>query len=278
MTCANSVRRTLVAAVAVATIATSTLAHAEARAEEQAQVRSSRAMGTRVTVTIWGADDKLVEAGSAAVFAEFERVDRLMTSWLDSSDVSKINRAAGRRAVTVGEEVFTVIARALEVSKRSQGAFDITVGAFRGLWKFDQDIDGTIPTRAAVKQRLALVGYRNLTIDRRKKSVKLQRQGMRITLGGIAKGYAVDRAVAILRGLGVDNFILQAGGDLFVSGRRGKRAWRVGIRDPGARATPSSPSPRSKTRPSRPPATTSAPCSKTGSATTTSSTPRPAIP
>ncbi len=236
MIAGNSVRRAVALAIAVAAVATGALAHAEARAEKQAQVRSSRAMGTRVTVTMWGVDGKLVEAGSAAVFAEFARVDRLMTSWLDSSDVSKINSAAGRRAIPVGEEVFAVIARALDVSRRSQGAFDITVGAFRGLWKFDQDIDGTIPTPAAVKQRLALVGYRGVILDRRKKTVKLRRQGMRITLGGIAKGYAVDRAVAILRGLGINDFILQAGGDLFVAGRRGKRAWRVGIRDPrGAR-------------------------------------------
>jgi thiamine biosynthesis lipoprotein len=125
-----------------------------------------------------------------------------------------------------------VIGKAQEAARASGGAFDITVGAFRGLWKFDEDRDGTIPGPAAVKARLPLVGYRGVIVNQRKKTVKLRKKGMRIVLGGIAKGYAVDRAVALLRDRGFQDFILQAGGDLFVSGQRGDRSWRVGIRDP----------------------------------------------
>ena len=212
-------------------------AHAEQAASGPTlAVRSAQVMGTRVTVTFWGVADDEVDASAKLVFTEFDRVDRLMSSWIDSSDVSRINAAAGHKPVEVGDEVLGVILRSLEVSKQSGGAFDITVGAFRGLWKFDQDIDGTIPDRASVEKRLPLVNYKDVLVDRKKKTVELRRKGMRITLGGIAKGYAVDCAIAILRRRDHHDFILQAGGDLYVSGRRGDRAWRVGIRDPrGAR-------------------------------------------
>ncbi|WP_428264359.1 FAD:protein FMN transferase [Haliangium sp.] len=194
--------------------------------------RSAQAMGTRITVTLWTDDEAAAARGAEAVFAEFKRVDRLMTSWLDDSDVSRINAAAGAVPVKVDPEVLAVIERAQEFSRVSGGAFDITVGAFRGLWKFDQDKDGTIPDPAAVEARRPLVRWRDVQINHRRGTVKLRRPGMRITLGGIAKGYAVDRAVAILRERGFVDFLIQAGGDLYVAGRKGDRRWRVGIRDP----------------------------------------------
>ncbi len=234
-------RRVLLASATVllSTIGGAAAVRAEAGPSAPADrlfVRSEDAMGTRVTLTVWGHDEATVDLAAKEVFAEFKRVDLLMTSWLDDSDVSKINAAAGGKPVHVGDEVLGVIQKALEVARASKGAFDITVGAFRGLWKFDQDIDGTIPDPADVRARLPLVGYRNVLVDAKKSTVKLRRKGMRITLGGIAKGYAVDRSVKILHQRGLRNFIIQAGGDLYASGRRGDRSWRVGIRDPrGAR-------------------------------------------
>lgn len=202
-------------------------------------VRSDEVMGTRVTVSLWTDDEVRAARATAAVFEELRRIDRLMTSWLEDSDVSGINAAAGVRAVRVDPEVLKVIRKAQEVARASDGAFDITVGAFRGLWKFDQDKDGTIPDPAAVDARLPLVRYQDVQIDARRRTVKLRRKGMRITLGGIAKGYAVDRAVTMLRAQGFVDFILQAGGDLYVAGHRGGRPWRVGIRDPRSeRAVP----------------------------------------
>lgn len=195
-------------------------------------VRSDQVMGTRVTVSIWTDDEEGAARAAAAVFDEFRRIDHLMTTWREDSDVSRVNAAAGVRAVPVDSEVLVVIGKAQEVARASGGAFDITVGAFRGLWKFDEDRDGTVPDPAAVKARLPLVGYRGVVVNQRKKTVKLRKKGMRMVLGGIAKGYAVDRAVALLRDRGFQDFILQAGGDLFVSGQRGDRSWRVGIRDP----------------------------------------------
>lgn len=212
------------------------VAHADqpgAVAAERKLIHTDTAMGTVVSVTLWTADEEAAATAAQAVFAEFRRLDALMTTWTADSEVSKINAAAGsKKAVAVGDEVFAVIARALDVSKRSGGVFDITVGAYAGLWKFDEDMDGTIPDPAEVARRKKLVNWRDVVLDRRRHTVRLKRAGMRITLGGIAKGYAVDKAAAILRGLGHRDFILQAGGDMYVSGGKGATPWVVGIRDP----------------------------------------------
>jgi thiamine biosynthesis lipoprotein len=202
--------------------------------------RQAKVMGTVVGITIWGDDEERAARAIAAAFDELRRIDALMTTWTDDSEVSRINAAAGsRRGVAVSAELFAVLEHAVAASRASGGAFDITVGVYQGLWKFDEDRDGTIPSPEAVAARVKLVGWRHIALDRRARTVRLTRPGMRITLGGIAKGYGVDRAVAILHREGFTNFIIQAGGDLFASGRKGDRAWRVGIRDPrGDRATP----------------------------------------
>ncbi len=208
-------------------------------APESKWVFSGQAMGTVVQVTVWHEDEAAASRAAQAAFEEMQRLDRLMTTWLPDSEVSRINSAAGVAAVPVSEETFAVIERALDISRRSGGVFDITVGAFRGLWKFDEDLDGTLPTSAEVAARKKLVSWRDLIIDRKQRTVKLRRKGMAITLGGIAKGYAVDRCVALLRQAGFPDFIFQAGGDLYVSGKKDTQPWVVGIRDPrGARDVP----------------------------------------
>jgi thiamine biosynthesis lipoprotein len=122
---------------------------------------------------------------------------------------------------------------ARQVSEWTGGKFDVTFGALSGLWKFDnQDKDNTIPDRRAVLARLPLIDYRDLEVDEQAATAFLKRQGMRANLGGIGKGYAVDRAVDILRRSGLKDFMIQAGGDMYVAGKRGDRPWRLGIRDP----------------------------------------------
>lgn len=227
-------RQVVVAALALALAASSARAEPpEAPRGPDSIVRySDRAMGTLVHITLWGDDERLAAEGAAAVFDEFRRVDALMSSWRDGSDVARINAAAGGPPVEVDPEVLAVIQRAQAAARRTGGAFDITVGSFRGLWKFDEDRDGTLPAPDAVRARLPLVGWKGVRIDAKNSTVRLTRKGARITLGGVAKGHAVDRAVKILHDKGLVDFILQAGGDLYVSGRRGDRSWRVGIRDP----------------------------------------------
>jgi len=198
-------------------------------------VRSDTAMGTNIQVTFWLPDDDESKAddGAKLVFDEMHRLDKLLTIYDEDSDVYKINDAAGKKAVKVSDETFLIIQRALEISKLSKGIFDITVGSFKGLWNFDaQNFDEVVPAAKDVKKRLKLVNWKNVVLDKKKKTVKLKKKGMAITLGGIAKGYAVDRAVKLLEDAGYTDFIVQAGGDMFVKGTKGGKKWMVGIRDP----------------------------------------------
>lgn len=193
---------------------------------------TGKAMGTYVTVWFW--TDKEADAAKAAesLFNEMKRLDALMTTWTDTSEVSRINQNAGIKPVAVGPETFAVVERALDISKKSNGLFDISFGAFKGVWKFDEDMDGDLPAEELVKERLALVSYKDIDLNKAKRTVFLKRKGMVINLGGIAKGYAVDRCVAMLRKAGFKDFMVQAGGDMYVSGKKGTDPWVVGIRDP----------------------------------------------
>jgi thiamine biosynthesis lipoprotein len=193
---------------------------------------TDKAMGTYVTVWFW--TDREADAAKAAksVFDEMRRLDAEMTTWTKDGETAKINAAAGVKPVKVSDEELEVIERAVDISKRSGGVFDITVEAFRGLWKFDEDMDGSLPDPAEVKKRLAKIGWKDIVIDHKAKTVFLRRKGMAITLGGIAKGYAVDKCVALLKKLGFTDFMVQAGGDMYISGSKGPEPWVVGIRDP----------------------------------------------
>ena len=194
-----------------------------------------KAMGTVVSVYFWTDDEAAAARGAEVVFKEMQRLDKVMTTWDPNSEVSHVIAAAGDHPVEVSDETFTVIARAMDVSRRTNGIFDITVGAFHGLWKFDEDMDGSLPDPAEVKKRLALIGYRDIVLDAKNKTILLKKKGMSITLGGIAKGYAVDKCVKLLHDLGFTNFMMQAGGDMYVAGNKGGTPWIVGIRDPRGR-------------------------------------------
>ncbi len=199
--------------------------------------RSHVTMGTELRVSIWTADDARAGTAADAVFREFDRLDALMSVWKPGSDVLRVNEAAGQRAVAVSAETREVLHIANHVSDLTNGTFDVTFGALSGLWKFDyQDKDNSIPDPAEIAKRLPLINYHDVEIDDGAATVKLRRAGMRINLGGIGKGYAVDRAVDILRRSGLRDFMIQAGGDMYVAGARGGRPWRLGIRDP--RGTP----------------------------------------
>jgi len=194
--------------------------------------RSRVSMGTEVHISAWTADEAPTLAAFEKAFDEFDRLDALMSVWKDGSDVLRINAAAGSAAVVVSPEVREVLHASQEVSDWTEGKFDVTFAALSGLWKFDQDIDGHVPDRSQIAPRLPLIDYRALQLDDRAGTASLTRAGMKVNLGGIGKGYAIDRTVTILRDAGLTNFMIQSGGDLFVSGRRGERPWRVGIQDP----------------------------------------------
>ncbi|HEX4338690.1 MAG TPA: FAD:protein FMN transferase [Polyangiaceae bacterium] len=166
---------------------------------------------------------------------EIRRVEKVMTSWNDTSEVGRINAEAGS-PVTVSDETITVLDKSRWASELSGGVFDITFHALGDLWKFGDaaEADPKLPDPAIVREKKKLVDYRKVKIDSAAHTVTIGK-GMRIDLGGIAKGYAVDRAAAVLKAAGMKSFLAQAGGDLYGAGTKPDGApWVSGIQDPRA--------------------------------------------
>jgi thiamine biosynthesis lipoprotein len=195
-----------------------------------------RAMGTHLAFAAYttaALDAEHVRAAFRAAEAEIVRLENLMTTWDPASEVSQVNAASGKEPVVVGAETFDVIREAIHASEISQGTFDITFETLHGLWKFDQDLDPHPPSAAAVRAQAKYVGFRHVKLDEARRTVFLDEAHVRIGLGGIAKGYAVDRAAKILQDAGLTSFYAQAGGDLLTHGNKPDGSpWRAGIRDP----------------------------------------------
>jgi FAD:protein FMN transferase len=233
-----TVRRVAGCGGAIAVVCALCVSSACQNHQQSDQVRASIvervgiAMGSELHLTAVTTDEARARAAFDAVFAEFERLEALMSNWRPASDVMRINAAAGREPVTVAPEVREVLRIARQVSEWTNGTFDVTFGALTDVWKFDHDQDDSVPDQAAIAQRLTLVDYRAIQIDDSAGTVFLARKGMRIHLGGIGKGYAVDHAVTIFRERGLRDFMIQAGGDMYAGGHRAGRPWRLGIADP----------------------------------------------
>jgi thiamine biosynthesis lipoprotein len=195
--------------------------------------RAHPSMGSEVQVSVWTADETSAAAACEAVFAEFARLEDLLSNWRDGSDVLRVNAAAGKHPVPVGTEIRDVLQTSRRISESTGGKFDVTFAALSGVWQFDyQNKDNSIPPHAEIERRRKLIDYRQLEVDEQAGTAFLRREGMVVGLGGIGKGYAVDRARDILRRRGFRDFLIQFGGDIYAAGHRGDRPWRLGIRDP----------------------------------------------
>jgi FAD:protein FMN transferase len=191
--------------------------------------REEAIMGTAVRVELWSAERAAGEAAIEAVMQEMHRIDRTMSPHKPDSELSVINREAARHAVPLSDEMVRLIARAIDFSELSGGAFDITYAGVGQLYDYRLGIK---PSDEALEKARATVGYRHLVLDRKARTLRFAREGMRIDLGGFAKGHAVDNSVAILRRHGITSATVAAGGDSHVLGDRGGRPWTIGIRDP----------------------------------------------
>ncbi len=189
-------------------------------------------MGTEVHLTAWTDDEARARNAFDAAFAEFDRLDGLMSVWRPGSDVVRVNEAAGQHPVKVSPDVIAVLRDARQISEWTGGKFDVSWGVLAGLWRFDHDQDNQLPDMNEVRRRLPLIDYRAVDIDQPPGMVYLRHPGMRLHLGGIGKGYAIDNAARILRQHGIRDFMIQAGGDLYVGGVKDGRRWRLGIQDP----------------------------------------------
>lgn len=197
---------------------------------------ASELMGTQVSINVYlGPDRGAAEAARAAEVMQdalqaMAEVEAHMSEWQPDSELSRLSAAAGGEPQPVSEGLFEVLERARAISQASDGAFDVTFHGVGTLWSFRPG--SRPPTREAIEQALPLVDWRQVVLDSRHRTVRLGRAGMKIGLGAIAKGYAVDRAAEVLRAHGYPNHVVEAGGDTYVSGRKGSSRWRVGIQDP----------------------------------------------
>lgn len=167
-------------------------------------------------------------------FKEIERIDSLLAWQIPTSEISKINSSAGKSPVKVSYETYSILERSLSYSKSSDGIFDVTVGPLTQLWGFNGDEESVaVPDKKAIDSCLKLVGYKELILNYNDTTAFLKRAGMSIDLGGIGKGYAIDRASDILKKNGLTSFLFNAGGDVLVSGYKAEdQNWTVGIKDP----------------------------------------------
>jgi FAD:protein FMN transferase len=202
------------------------------REDRQRVTAAHRSMGSDVQVTAWTTDAGKARTAIAAAFAEFDRLDQQLSVWKPGSDVLRLNAAAGESPVAVGDDTRAVLRAGRQVSDWTDGKFDVTFGALAEIWKFDHDQDNRVPAAVEIRTRLPLVDFSAVRMDDPPGTAFITRPGVRVHLGGIGKGYAVDRAVAILRGAGLTDFMVQAGGDLYVAGRAQDGPWRLGINDP----------------------------------------------
>ncbi|MBV8209713.1 MAG: FAD:protein FMN transferase [Burkholderiaceae bacterium] len=191
--------------------------------------REEAIMGTSVRVELWSEDRDDGEAAIAAVMERMHQIDETMSPYKPDSELTGVNRAAADAPVAVSREMYDIVSRSIEYSRMSDGAFDITYASAGHLYDYRL---GIRPAEDDLARARAAIGWRNLVLDPDACTIRFARPGVRIDLGGFAKGYAVDEGAAILRSRGVCNAIVTAGGDSHIVGDRRGRPWAIGIRDP----------------------------------------------
>ncbi len=203
--------------------------------------RSTSLMTTTVDFQILlTSDSHSAKAANTAIdnaINEIRRVTQVFSEWEPDSEISAVNQAAGEKAVPVSPEVYRLISEALRISELSNGKFDITFKSAGKLWDFRKK---TIPEAAALQSAAASINYQHVVLDEEKQTVFLTEARTQIGLGGIAKGYAIDRAVQVIRSAGFDVFYINAGGDLYASSgasnkgnaKNSAKRWKVGIQHP----------------------------------------------
>jgi thiamine biosynthesis lipoprotein len=191
--------------------------------------RTEAIMGTRVYVQVYSLDAAKGEAAIEAVMADMRRIDELMSHYKPTSQLSQINQRANREPVAVDKELFDLIKLSTHYSQITEGAFDITYASVGYLYDYPKHIH---PTESQIKSALPAVNWRNMLLDEAHHTVRFEHAGMRIDLGGIGKGYAVDHGIDILKARGIRHAVVTAGGDSRILGDHLGRDWLVAIRHP----------------------------------------------
>jgi thiamine biosynthesis lipoprotein len=190
-------------------------------------------MGTRVTVELWAEDARAGNEAIDAVIAEMERIDREMSTYKPDSEVSRVNAQATKQSLKISAELFELLKTSIEYSELTGGAFDVTYASVGFMYDFRAHQK---PTDAQIQSALPAVNYKHIVLDEKYRTVRFTHPNVRIDLGGIGKGHAVDRGIAILRARGVDHALITAGGDSRIIGDRFGKPWIIGIRHPDDKA------------------------------------------
>jgi FAD:protein FMN transferase len=196
--------------------------------------RSVEAMGTAFVIEMYGPDEHLMQTAADQAFAELRRVNQMLSNYRPSSELSRVNECAGTTPVKVSPEFFDLLTACKTYSRESEGTFDITVGPLMKVWGFYKG-SGRLPSSAEVRAALDNVGYQNLELDSRNLAVRFKKPGVNLDPGGVGKGYAVDRMVAVLVKNHIDSALVSAGGSsIFGMGvpPNDPRGWYIRIRDP----------------------------------------------
>ena len=196
---------------------------------DQWVVRDGQAMGTTIHTEIWHQDQRLAEQVADEVINLMNHVDQLMSPYIESSELSLVNRQASQAPVQISDELFKVIERSIFYSELTHGAFDITYASIGYMYDFREAIR---PSRNQLDSRVQYINYKNIVLDPSDNSVFFRDPNVRIDLGGIAKGFAVDLAIEKAARSGVENILVTAGGDSRILGDRAGRPWVIGIRHP----------------------------------------------
>ena len=192
-------------------------------------IRDASIMGTTIHAEVWHPDQALAEQMAEEVMQLMERVNAQMSPYLEDSELSRINREAAIRPVKVSPELLGLIADSLDYSQLTGGAFDITYASVGYLYDYRQAIR---PDSEQIRANLAGINFSHIQLDWTANTVAFAAPGVRIDLGGIAKGYAVDLAIERARELGIKHMLVSAGGDTRILGDRNGRPWIIGVRHP----------------------------------------------
>jgi thiamine biosynthesis lipoprotein len=199
--------------------------------------QSQQAMGTVFTIYLYAGNEEQAEALFETAFEEIQRIDRTLSNYSPESELSRINRLAGRETVTTDPEVFALLRICLEYSKRSGGTFDITVGPLMRAWGFFRG-QGHYPAPWQLDKSREKVGWEKVQLDASARTIHFAVDGMELDLGGIGKGYAVDRVIEVLRNAGVKTAMVDAGSSTMyaLGAPPGKKGWLVRVPKPGDRS------------------------------------------
>ena len=189
-------------------------------------------MGTFTRIIAVAADADTAERCIEAAFAEIEDIEDLMSDYKIDSEISRLNREGFARPVAVSKSTYEVLQKSVEFGRISDGAFDVTVGPLEDLWRSAAEA-GAVPTEAELAEARLKVGYGKLILDANEMSVRFAAGGMRVDLGGIAKGYAIDKAVGAMQNSGAAGGMVDIGGDIRCFGLppEGQNKWRIGVQD-----------------------------------------------